>query len=134
MKKKVIVILMGIYIVMGFMSCEVLEDIVDALSYTPSSSYSYSDSSYSSSSSSNSSSSSSYSIKDGIYYSTKGMSGYIEISGSSFTWYMYEGYEMSGSVYINGDRIKLGSVLSAGYIYSSEKFTTGENTWVWASY
>ena len=134
MKKKVIVILMGIYIVMGFMSCEVLEDIVDALSYTPSSSYSYSDSSYSSSSSSNSSSSSSYSIKDGIYYSTKGMSGYIEISGSSFTWYMYEGYEMSGSVYINGDRIKLGSVLSAGYIYSSEKFTTGENTWVWAGY
>ena len=127
MKKKLIVVLaVSISLVLGIMSCEVFEGIAE-LYGSPSSSYSSSSSSYSSSSSS-------YSVRDGKYVSPNGGSGYLQLSGSSFTWYdSYGNYVTSGSVYKNGSTIKL-EALSAGDIIDSETFYTGSTKWCWASY
>lgn len=124
--KKIFVVLLAVSIAMGFMSCGLADALGDY--------YSYSSSSYSSSGSSYSSSSSSYSVRDGKYVSPNGGSGYLQLSGSSFTWYdSYGNYVTSGSVYKNGSTIKLGA-LSAGDIIDSETFYTGSTKWCWASY
>lgn len=116
-----------ISIVIGLMSCEVMGEIADALYGSPS--YNYS-----SSSSSSSSTSSSTRVRNGKYGSPNGGTGYVEISGSSFTHCYMDGRKISsGQVYYNGDTIKLGAY-SAGEIIDSETFDMGSTAWIWVEY
>ncbi len=103
-------------------------------STTSSSSGSGTKGSSSSGSSTSSSSTSSVSLLDGKYLSPNGGTGCIQINGTSFTWYdSYGNRSDSGTVYRNGNSIKLG-IYSAGLVSDSMTFTIGSTKWCWAGY